>query len=569
MNRFLQVLSFCSLLFLSGCVTVVDAQAPAEPEFTIRSPLQSNPRAELLYQVLVAELAGKRDQLDVALKNYRQAAQTTDQPQIAERATLLALLVKDHPAALELAQRWHTLAPANDQARQALALALLRNGRVEEAAEYLETVRRLAGVKDKQQGYATLASLLTQVDDKPAALRVMRQFRDHNPNSASAQYYYGLLAAASNEPKEALASLNLALARNPKLTSGHQLRARLLLDQGDSNAALAGLAKAVAALPRDRDLRMNYARLLINAGQLDKARREFAALLNQNPKDIESIYALGLLAAETRQFDLAESYFLELIKRNTRLTDAYFELGRIEEQRGAYAKAREWYERVKGDDRYLSAQMRMGVMLAKTSDSNAVSQHFDHLRRTNPQTSINLYLAQAEALREGNHPQDAFDSLDRALETHPNDKDLLYARALAAERLDRIDILERDLRAILATDSKNAQALNALGYTLADRTDRHQEALGYIEQALALLPDDAAVLDSMGWVHYRLGNHPKALEYLRKAYRINGDAEIASHLSEVLWVSGQRDEAQRIWRAALTKEPDSRQLLELQKKFGW
>lgn len=569
MNRFLQALSFCSLLLLSGCVTVVDAQAPAEPEFMIRPPLQSSPRAELLYQVMVAELAGKRDQLDVALKNYRQAAQTTDQPQIAERATMLALLVKDHPAALELAQRWHTLAPASDQARQALALALLRNNRVAEASDYLETVRRLAGAKDKQQGYATLASLLTQAEDKPAALRVMRQFRDRNPDSAFAQYYYGLLAAASNEPKEALSSLNTALARNPKLVAGHQLRARLLLDQGDADAALAGLAKAVASLPRERDLRMNYARLLINAGQLDKARREFATLLNQNPKDTESVYALGLLAAETRQFDLAESYLLELIKRNTRLADAYFELGRIEEQRGAYAKAREWYARVKGDDRHLNAQMRLGVILAKTSNVNAVNQHFDHLRRNNPQTSISLYMAEAEALREGNRHQEAFDTLDRALETHPNDKDLLYARALAAERVDRIDILERDLRAIIATDPKNAQALNALGYTLADRTDRHQEALGYIEQALALLPEDAAVLDSMGWVQYRLGNQAKALEYLRKAYRINGDAEIASHLAEVLWISGRREEAKRIWRAALTKEPDSRQLLDLQKKFGW
>ena len=151
---------------------------------------------------------------------------------------------------------------------------------------------------------------------------------------------------------------------------------------------------------------------------------------------------------------------------------------------------------------------------------------------------------------------------------HPNDKELLYARALAAEKLDRLDVLERDLRAILAADPKNAQALNALGYTLADRTTRYPEALGYIEQALALLPDDAAVLDSMGWVQYRLGDHAKALEYLRRAYQANPDAEIAAHLVEVLWASGQREEAKKIWREALRKDPDSSHLLKLKEQLG-
>ncbi len=140
---------------------------------------------------------------------------------------------------------------------------------------------------------------------------------------------------------------------------------------------------------------------------------------------------------------------------------------------------------------------------------------------------------------------------------------------MAAEKIDRLDILERDLRDILAVDPQNAHALNALGYTLADRTDRHQEALGYIEQALALLPDDGAVLDSMGWVQYRLGNHAKALEYLRRAYQQHPDAEIAAHLSEVLWVTGQREEAMRIWRDASNKEPDNPHLLRVQNQFGW
>lgn len=570
MNRFLKALGFSGLLLLGGCTTVVGAQSPTEAELMIRPVLQPSTRSQEMYQVLAAELAGKRDQFDVALANYRQVALVSNDPRIAERATMLALMQKDNQAALELARRWQALDPGDDQAQQALTLALLRNNRVDEAADSLDAVRRAASKKDKQEGYATLAALLSQMDDKQSALQVMGRFRDRNPRSVYAQYYHGVLAAAAGEQDQALASLDRALARNAKLAPAYLLRTRILLDRGDREAALTGLAKAVAAMPRDRELRMSYARLLLEAGQIDKARREFAILLNQNPKDTDSLYALGLLAEETRQFDLAEGYFLDLIKRNVRLADAYFELGRIEEQQGHYDKAKEWYERVKDSERYLGAQIRLGVVLAKAGDADTVvSQHFDTLRRNNPQNGIALYLAEAEALREAERYQEAFAVLNRALQSYPDDKDLLYARALVAERLDRLDVVEQDLRAIVAANPKNGQALNALGYTLADRTDRYQEALGYIEQAMALLPNDAAVLDSMGWVQYRMGDQAKALDYLRRAYQANADPEITAHLCEVLWVSGQREEAKKIWQQSLAKNPGDRHLRKVQQKFGW
>ena len=569
MNRFLlKVFGFSGLL-LSSCATVVDAQAPLTSEYTIQPTLQPSPRAELMYHVLLAELAGKRDQLDVALSNYRQAAISSNDPQIVERATMLALIMKDNATALDLARRWRALNPASDQAQQALVLALLRSGQEDEAMAPLEVIRKNAQSKDKQQGFATVASLLNQMDDKQAALRVMQRLSDRYPQDAYAQYYYAMLATMAGQRAQALNGLKQALARDPQLVSAYLLRTRLLLDQGERDVALTELAKAVILVPRDRSLRMEYARLLLDAGQLDKARREFATLLNQNPKDTDSLYALGLLAAETHQYDLAEGYFLDLIKRNTRLADAYFELGRIEEQRGNYAKANEWYQRVTSKERHLIAQMRMGVVLAKIGDTTAVSKHFNNLRRDDPQNSIQIYLAEAEALREAEHYLEAFAILDQALAVHPKDDDLLYARALAAEQLDRLDILERDLHAILANDPKNGQALNALGYTLADRTDRYQEALGYIQQALALLPDDPAVLDSMGWIQYRLGDNAKALQYLRQAYQKNQDAEIAAHLSEVLWASGQQEEARKLWQQALTKNPNSVHLRKLQERTGW
>lgn len=570
MNKLLKQLGLSVLLFLlGGCASVVDAQAPTMSEFTIRPVQQPSEHAEVIYKLLAAELAGKRGHLPEALRNYQQVALVSSDPRIAERAATLALMLKDNTTALEMARRWKALDPKNPHMEQTLALALLRTGELKEATQYLDAVLRAASKSDKQQGYATLAALLGQADDKGLALKIMTQFRDRNPRSAFAQYYHALHSAAADNREQALTSLNLALTHDPRFAAAHLLRARLLLDSGDKPAALAALAKSVSALPRERSLRASYAKLLVENEQLDKARQQFAILLKQNAKDNDALYALGLLAAETKQFDLAETYFLDLIKRKTRLADAYFELGRVEEQREAYAKAQQWYERVEDEERYLAAHMRIGVLFIKSGKLTEATQHFQKMREAHPQQNLILYLAEAEALREAKHYQPAFDILGTALVQHPNDKDLRYARALFAEKLNRMDVFEEEIRAILAADPQNAQALNALGYTLADRTDRYQEALGYIEKALAQMPDDAAVLDSMGWVQYRLGNHAQALEYLRRAYKANTDAEIAAHLSEVLWVSGQHTEAHNIWKEALARDPDSEHLRKLRERFGW
>jgi tetratricopeptide (TPR) repeat protein len=247
----------------------------------------------------------------------------------------------------------------------------------------------------------------------------------------------------------------------------------------------------------------------------------------------------------------------------------YYELGRLEELRGHYRKAQGWYARINNDERYLSAQVRIGAMQARLGDFAAMSTHFTNIREDNPQSEVTLYIAEAEILREEKRHQGVFDLLSQALERNPENKDLLYARALAAEKIDRLDVLEQDLRRLIEVDPNNGQALNALGYTLADRTDRYQEALGYLERAIILLPNDATVLDSMGWVYFHLSRYEESLKYLRRAYELNNDAEIAAHLSEVLWVTGQQDEARKIWRQAFEKSPTNDYLLKVKERFGW
>jgi len=518
--------------------------------------------AEVIYNVLVAEMAGKREQSETALQHYRIAALTSQDPAIAGRAATLALFLGDSQILLEMAQRWQALAPNNLQARQMLALALLRTNRFDEAITQLDVIRA-AATGDGQDGFGAIAALLDQLGNKEITFRALEQLRQRHPEALFGQYQYALAALELKRHDQALNALQTALERNPQWAPGYLLRARVLMDKGDNEAALQSLANAVTTLPANRELRTGYARLLVGARRLEEAQRQFQILAEQNPKDVDALMALGVLASEARQYDEAVGRFTQALQLGTRTAEINYELGRVEELRKNYDKAREWYARVNDEEHYLNAQIHIGMILARLGDFPAMSAHFTKLRQDNPQEVVSLLISEAEVLREEKRYQQSFDLLSQALAQYPDNPDLLYTRTLVAERLDRLDIVERDLRLLIDANPKNGQALNALGYTLADRTDRYQEALQYLQQAVALLPNDPAVLDSMGWVYYRLGQYDKALDYLHRAYQLSEDDEIGAHLSEVLWVSGQREEARTVWRKALDREPDSEYLIKL------
>jgi tetratricopeptide (TPR) repeat protein len=205
--------------------------------------------------------------------------------------------------------------------------------------------------------------------------------------------------------------------------------------------------------------------------------------------------------------------------------------------------------------------------MAKRGDLAAARKQLHSVRPTSEASAVRFFIADADLLREAGKLDEAMKVLDDALAQLPGDNDLLYARSLMAEKLGRIDQSEADLKQILASDPDNVQALNALGYTLADRTTRYKEALGYIQRALELSPDEPAILDSMGWVQYRLGNMEQAINFLRRAYKLDADPEVAAHLGEVLWVSGDRSAANQVWDKALKKDPKSKPLLDTVKRF--
>lgn len=535
---------------------------------TIIQPFRkASPEAELIYHIMLAEIAGSRGQMDVALDNYQQAAMSSTDPRVAERAMGIALFAQDKSAMLVIAERWYALDTQDNKALQAMVLALLYNENVTEAIPHMEALRLTAN-QDGQEGFTVVAALLDQMQDKALAMRAMDGLRALHPDSKFAQYYYALACLEAEDYPGALQALDLALKVDSKWGAAYLLQAKVRIAMDDKDAAVNGLAQAVENLPDDRGLRVGYARLLVGAERLDDARAQFEILAKTDPEDYEAVYALGLLASEQKHYDDAVAYFKKLLDKRQRVMEAYFELGRVEEQRGDYAKAKDWYARVENDEHYLSAQVRIGAVLAKQGDFAGMVEHFNKVREIVPQSAVALYISESEILRDEKRYQDSYDLLSEALDQDPNDENLLYTRALAAERLDRLDVLEKDLRTVIDANPENGQALNALGYTLADRTDRYQEALSYLERAIALLPDDPAVIDSMGWVNFRLGKNEEALKYLRRAYDLNPDPEIAAHLTEVLWVTHQQDEARKLWQAAVEKNPDSEHLKEVKERLG-
>jgi len=274
------------------------------------------------------------------------------------------------------------------------------------------------------------------------------------------------------------------------------------------------------------------------------------------------------LYLQDKRLEDAERSFRRLAKHSDNDDDAHYYLGRIQEERDNPKKAGIHYQAVHDGDNYFDAQVRMALILARQDRIEEARRHLDRIGTKNQQQKTMLVQAEAELLIEEKRYEDAMEAYDKALGKQGYNSELLYSRAMLAEKMDRLDILEADLRRILEKEPENAQALNALGYTLADRTDRYREAYELIKKAMEISPGDYYILDSMGWVLYRQGKLDKAVEYLRRALAIRNDPEIAAHLGEVLWVKGDKEGAREVWETALQETPDDRKLLDVIERFN-
>jgi tetratricopeptide (TPR) repeat protein len=483
-----------------------------------------------------------------------------------ERATRVAVYARDEKSALAAAQLWVELQPNNLEAHQVSAALLMREGKVDEALPHLEQVLS-ADPQNGHNSYLLITSLLSKEKDKQAALEAMEKLLATRRHDPEALYAYAHLAMLVGSLDKADSAINEVIELVPNWSEAHILRANILIRQGQNEQVLSLLQETLEDYPDDIAIRLFYARRLVDERRYEQAREQFSVLLDYKPDAPEALFAMGLLNLQTQRPAEAMRNFERLVERGQRVDEAHYYLGQAAEMRGDSEAAMQYYSEVREGSNYIDAQIRIAAMLAAQGDIDAARAHVQNISAPTLDMELRLFLAEGEILRNANKYQDAFDVYSMALQQMPDNSQLLYARALTAEKLGRIDEAVADLELIVKNEPNNAEALNALGYTLVDLTRRIAEGQQYIEKALKLKPDDPAILDSMGWAYYRLGQHKKALQYLQRAFDKLKDPEIAAHLGEVLWVLGEKEQARQIWDEALRETPKDKVLLNVIERF--
>ncbi len=545
--------------------------APAQEEVVSDEHIEAMKAPELrrddaIYYILAAELAGQRGQYEAALENYMKAAALTGDVKVIQRATQIALYLKKTDEALKAASLWQQRDPNSVEARRLTALLLLKSGRTDEALDQLTTLLGMPGV-DVESTMIDLVKLLSTDVPKDEGLNLMRRLSERFPLMAELHFAAALLAADKGEYQLALNETEKALAQHPDWSNARLLQAQVMAKMGNSRQAKEVIQKALQKDPNNQRLRLIYSQYLARAGDLRGAERELGRILAKDPGNEDAMLGLAMTRMDMGQEAKARELFERLTGSPNRKMQAYFYLGLIEARKNHLQSALQWFDKVSDGPMAFDAQVNAITALIGLGQISEARRRLEDVRKHYPQEALRLYLLEGELLTKNKDYVGAFDLLTKALEEMPGQTELLYARALVAERLDRVDVLEADLRAVLEKNPDDPNALNALGFTLADRSEHLEESKRYIAKALELKPDDPAILDSYGWVHYRLGDYAAALKYLRRAYGLLKDPEIGAHLGEVLWESGKRQEAKKIWKEALRKGPDHDDMKKVKARY--
>ena len=569
-----------ALLAASACLSVAHAQQAQDPDDDDDAPVVAalpaqKPPANLplqdlsspmLYDFLLGEIAAQRGSPAFAAQTYLDLAKRTRDPRVARRAVEMANFARMPELALEAARIWHETDPGSPQALQTVIVLLVSSKRVEQAEPYFAKLLAMDETAAPNV-FMQMGRLLSASAEPEANLRLVRALAERYAALPQAHFAVAQAASAAKDDALALAELRRAAELKPDWEIAAVYEAQLLQRRSPAEAAQR-LAAFLEKYPDSRDVRLNYARLLVLDKRAAEARGQFENILKRFPGDVDAVYAVGLLAFQVKEYAIAEANMKRLLDMNFRDPGAVrYTLGQIAEEQKDWPGAIGWYKSIPSGEYALPARVRTANAIAK---QGRLDEALAYLRGGTPNEAqrVQLLVAESQLLREANRSKEAFDLLGEALTKTPDQPDLLYDQALTAEKLDRFDVLESSLKRLIQLQPGHAHAYNALGYSFADRNVRLPEAKQLIEKALSLSPDDFFIIDSMGWVLYRMGDLKGAAAQLRRAWQGRPDGEIGAHLGEVLWVSGDRSEAQRIWQEALKVSPDNETLQKTLKRFA-
>ncbi len=557
---------------ISGCANRPQSVEPAaEPVNNIRNGIHSSEiqeqsslpkssfRPSTLYALMVAEMAAHRGLPRVTLHNYLQEAEKTGDLGIIQRAVQLSGQLRDSDAMLKATMLWAEAEPDNPTPFRIATKELINRGEVDQALPLLEKAIQLGSL----EVIDALTSRAQKMDseERQHYLTLINRMLETEPENAHLIYSKAALIASQDNPEQALTLTQQALNLSPDFERAILFEADLQSRTGHLDTALGHLREEL----RDHDskqMRTLYARLLLEKKQYPLAEQQAELLMQKFPTDHSLQFYLGVLLLEHNRLELSQRYFSKLAEKSGHNSALSYYQGRIAQLEQQTEQALIHYRQVANAPYLLAAYTEISKLLETAAEQPRVAQIFAQARQQHTESSAIFYALEAAWLVDHSFDQAAMILLDKGLAEHPENTRLRYSRAMLGEKLDNMELLESDLRFLLKLEPENATALNALGYSLTDNTDRHAEALTLIKKALALKPDDPAILDSMGWAYYHLGELELSLQYLQQAFNNFPDPEIAAHLGTIHWALGNKAEALKTWQEALEQNPDNRYIID-------
>ena len=539
--------------------------ATATPVFATESstaddPIDVLPAAgrteELIFRYLSAEITYQRGNAFAGYANMLSIARSTNDARLARRATEMAISGSLPAEAIKAARIWHDLAPQADDAAQVLLGLQLSHNRADEAKASLAKQLSSTTAATLPLAIGNVQRLLGRMPDRPRAYAMMRELLEPYRDVIEARIALTQMALVNGDRAAALKESREAIGKFPNSELAVLMYSQLIENRAEAVKLLADFLKKNA---KSRDVRLAYARMLFEQSKVVEAKKEFRTLLQQSPNDQTSLYALGLLMAQTNEIAEAEKYLSAYINnlkgqpdRERDASQALMVLAQIAEDRNDTATAIAWLDMVAttGQNGALNATLKRSQLLGKSGKLDEARQLLSQTETESDDERAKLIIGEAQLLRDADKLPEAIHLLQNALESYPDQPDLLYELGMLAEKNQQFDLMETAFRKVIKLMPDGQHAYNALGYSLADRNIRLPEAYDLIKTALSLSPDDPYIMDSMGWVEFRMGRFEKAEEILRRAFAIKADAEIAAHLGEVLWVRGREEEAKKLWRNA-------------------
>ncbi|MCU7939696.1 MAG: tetratricopeptide repeat protein [gamma proteobacterium symbiont of Bathyaustriella thionipta] len=520
--------------------------------------------AELLYDLMVAELALQCNDYPLAFDKYYEAAKATKDGRLAKKATRVTLFSKDDVQTFKAVKLWSELQPENIDVQQIYASSLISQKQDAQAITYLQKVINLSD--SFESGFKRAVAIIDTIEEHNRATRIFNELAVGHTDKPLTKLYQAKLAFKFVDYPTTEKYLNELLALQPDYLDALTLKVDLLKKQNRELQAIQILEKIVHKLPENTGLRLELARLLVNNKHYEQGLGQIKQLAKKELAP-EVLFAISLLAIEMDKLDEAKQYLERLHAHRLYASESAYFIGQFEAGRKNYAEAEIWFKQVRNGKYTFEAYLGLVMVYAQQKKFEQAFKLLEHSSANNSKQSSEILQIKAKVYAQAENYTKAYDIYTEALALAPDNHDILYGRAMLAEKFGRIDLLEKDLHTILAANPKDNQALNALGYTLADRTTRYKEARKYIERALKINPEDVATLDSMGWVLYKMGEQAEALNYLKKAYDKDPDAEIAAHYGEVLWVTGQTKKAKFIWDKALKNDPEHRVLIGIMTRY--